>query len=143
MTTLKETIKGLAAEQAGELVKFRRHLHAHPELSFQEVQTADFVTEKLRSFGLDPISMADTGVVAYVHGKNPKKKTLALRADMDALPIAESNEVPYKSTNHGVMHACGHDVHTSSLLGTAIILKKVKDSFEGITMASGSSRRPL
>jgi amidohydrolase len=75
--------------------------------------------------------MADTGVVASVHGQNPGKRTLALRADMDALPIEESNEVPYKSTNPGVMHACGHDVHTSSLLGTANILQKVKESFQG------------
>jgi len=131
VTALKETIKEHAAGQAGELVKFRRHLHANPELSFQEVQTASFVTEKLRSFGLEPIKMADTGVVAYVHGQNPGKRTLALRADMDALPIEESNEVPYKSTNPGVMHACGHDVHTSSLLGTANILQKVKESFQG------------
>ncbi len=131
MTALKETIKEHAAGLAGELVKFRRHLHANPELSFQEVQTASFVTEKLRSFGLEPIKMADTGVVASVHGQNPGKRTLALRADMDALPIEESNEVPYKSTNPGVMHACGHDVHTSSLLGTANILQKVKESFQG------------
>jgi amidohydrolase len=131
VTALKETIKEHAAGLAGELVKFRRHLHANPELSFQEVQTASFVTEKLRSFGLEPIKMADTGVVASVHGQNPGKRTLALRADMDALPIEESNEVPYKSTNPGVMHACGHDVHTSSLLGTANILQKVKESFQG------------
>jgi len=131
LTALNQIIKEQAAAQAGELVKYRRHLHAHPELSFQEVQTASFVAEKLRSFGLKPIKMADTGVVAYVHGQNPGKKTLALRADMDALPIEESNEVPYKSTVPGVMHACGHDVHTSSLLGTANILQKIKDSFEG------------
>ncbi len=131
MTVLKETIKEQAADQASELVGLRRHLHAHPELSFKEVNTASFVAEKLRSFGLEPISIADTGIVAYIHGKNPGLKTLALRADMDALPIQETNDVPYKSTNSGVMHACGHDVHTASLLGTASILQKVRGSFEG------------
>jgi len=131
LSLLKETIKEHAAGLATELVEIRRHIHANPELSFQEVQTASFVAEKLRSFGLNPVSMADTGLVAYVHGQNPEKKTLALRADMDALPIQESNETDYKSMNPGVMHACGHDAHTSSLLGTANILQMVKDSFEG------------
>jgi amidohydrolase len=106
-------------------------LHANPELSFQEEQTANFVTECLQSFGLEPFSMAETGVVAFIKGKQPESKTLALRADMDALPIQELNEVSYKSRNEGVMHACGHDVHTASLLGAASILNQVKDQFTG------------
>jgi amidohydrolase len=125
-------IKELAAASAGELVNNRRYLHANPELSFQEVNTARFVAERLRSFGIEPQEgVADTGLVAVIRGNNPESKTIALRADMDALPILEANHVPYKSTNNGVMHACGHDAHTASLLGTAYILNQIKDSFEG------------
>ena len=129
---LKDTIKSLAAGQSEDLVTIRRHLHAHPELSFQEFETAKFVANKLREYGLDPQEgVADTGVVAYIEGKNPQSKVLALRADMDALPIQEANEVPYASKNPGIMHACGHDVHTTSLLGTANILSQVRDQFQG------------
>jgi len=110
----------------------RRHLHAHPELSYKEFETAKFVAAQLRSYGIEPTEgVATTGIVALVKGKNPDKKTIALRADMDALPIEEANNVSYKSTCPGVMHACGHDVHTSSLLGTAKILNAVKAEFEG------------
>jgi amidohydrolase len=116
----------------GEVIRMRRHLHAHPELSYQEHQTAKFVAEKLRSFGLQPQEgIAGTGVVAMIEGRNPSGKTVALRADMDALPINELSTKEYKSKNAGVMHACGHDVHTSSLLGTALILSKAKDQFSG------------
>ena len=129
---LKEKIKTLTQENAPEIVKIRRHLHAHPELSFQEHQTAKYVADTLKSFGITPTEgVADTGLVAMIEGKNPQKKVIALRADMDALPIQEENEVPYKSTHAGVMHACGHDVHTSSLLGTAYVLNLLKDHFEG------------
>jgi amidohydrolase len=125
-------IKELSAASAGELVNNRRYLHANPELSFQEFNTARFVSERLRSFGIEPQEgVADTGLVALIKGYNPESKTIALRADMDALPIVEANNVPYKSINSGVMHACGHDVHTASLLGTAYILNQVKDAFEG------------
>jgi amidohydrolase len=107
-------------------------LHANPELSFEEYKTSAFVAQKLREMGLEPQEgVAGTGVVAMVKGKNPDKKVIGLRADMDALPILEANEVPYKSKNEGVMHACGHDVHTTSLLGTARILSQLKDDFEG------------
>jgi amidohydrolase len=110
----------------------RRHLHANPELSYQEYNTVKFVAQTLRSFGIEPIEgIAVTGLMAEIKGKNPGKKTIALRADMDALPITEGNDVPYKSKNAGVMHACGHDAHTSSLLGTAKILNEVKEQFEG------------
>jgi len=127
-----DQIKSLARQCAGDLVATRRHLHAHPELSFQEFNTARFVAEKLRSLGLRPQEgIAGTGVVALVEGRNPECRTVALRADMDALPITEANDVPYKSTNPGVMHACGHDVHTASLLGVAQILSGLKEGFEG------------
>ncbi|MDH3711609.1 MAG: M20 family metallopeptidase [Cyclobacteriaceae bacterium] len=130
--SLRDTIKDLAAAQAHELVKIRRHLHANPELSFEEYQTAKYVSNKLREYGLSPQEgIATTGVVVHVEGKNPNKKVLALRADMDALPIQEANDVPYKSVNPGIMHACGHDVHTTSLLGTAKILQQVRNQFEG------------
>jgi amidohydrolase len=131
MSDLKEAVQNLAREYAPEIVQIRQHLHANPELSFQEYQTAAYVTDKLKSFGLEPVTMANTGVTALIKGKNPDKKVVALRGDMDALPITEQNEVPYKSKNEGVMHACGHDVHTSSLLGTARILSQLRDQFEG------------
>jgi len=129
---LKDRIKSLAQAYKQEVIDLRRHLHSHPELSFQEVQTAAFVAEKLKAIGITEIeSKATTGWSALIKGKNPEKKVVALRADMDALPIIEANEVPYKSQNPGVMHACGHDAHTASLLGAAKILHEVKDQFEG------------
>ena len=129
---LKEKIKHLAKDFAQDIIKNRRHLHAHPELSFEEYNTSKFVAEKLKSYGLQPKEgVAGTGIIVHIEGKNPQKKTIALRADMDALPILEANDVSYKSTNAGVMHACGHDVHTSSLLGVARILSEIKHDFEG------------
>jgi amidohydrolase len=107
-------------------------LHAHPELSYQEYNTAKFIAKQLLSFGIQVHEgIAGTGVVAIIEGKNPTKKIIALRADIDALPIQEINSKEYKSTNKGVMHACGHDVHTASLLGTAKILNQIKSQFEG------------
>src|SRR6478735_1832656 len=130
--SLVPRIKELAAKYAGDTVNDRRYLHANPELSFEEFNTCKYVAEKLRSYGIETQEgVAETGVVGIIRGKNPDKKIIALRADMDALPIIEANDVPYKSKNEGVMHACGHDVHTSSLLGSARILKEVRDSFEG------------
>jgi amidohydrolase len=132
LMSLLDRIKSLSQAYSDQVVEYRRYLHANPELSYQEFNTVKYVDEKLRSFGIHKIeSLATTGLVAEVKGKNPEKKTIALRADMDALPIVEANNVPYKSKNEGVMHACGHDVHTSSLLGTAKILNEVKDQFEG------------
>jgi amidohydrolase len=129
---LKDKIHQLSDKYNSEVIAVRRHLHANPELSFQETNTVAYVEEKLREFGITNIeSKADTGLVVIIEGKNPSKKVIALRGDMDALPIVEANDVPYKSTNPGVMHACGHDVHTSSLLGTARILNELKDEFEG------------
>jgi amidohydrolase len=129
---LKEKIQQLAKAKTEQIIHWRRHLHAHPELSFEEYKTAAFIAAQLKAIGITPQEgIAGTGLVALIEGKNPTKKTIALRADIDALPITEKNEVPYKSTNVGVMHACGHDVHTSSLLGVASILQEIKDSFEG------------
>jgi amidohydrolase len=129
--SLLEKIKSLSLSYSDEVIALRRHLHENPELSYQEFNTVKFVAQKLKSFGIDSTEVATTGLVAEIKGKNPTKKTIALRADMDALPITEANDVPYKSKNPGVMHACGHDAHTSSLLGTAKILNEVKDQFEG------------
>jgi amidohydrolase len=130
--SLLESVKKLSNEYAKEVVAVRRHLHAHPELSYQEYNTARLVAEKLTSFGLKPQEgVAKTGVIALIEGKNPSKRVIALRADLDALPIHEANNVSYKSQNPGVMHACGHDVHTSSLLGTAKILNAMRTQFEG------------
>lgn len=131
MASLLEKIKALSNSIAEETVANRHHLHMHPELSFQETATQAYVEKQLNAWGIPNSRLANTGVVGIIEGKNPGKKVVALRADMDALPITETNDVPYKSTNPGVMHACGHDVHTSSLLGTAHILQQVKDDFEG------------
>jgi amidohydrolase len=129
---LIDKIHQLSEKYKSDIIAIRRHLHAHPELSFQETNTVAYVEERLRSFGITNIeSKAKTGLVVLIEGKNPTKKVVALRGDMDALPITEANDVAYKSTNPGVMHACGHDVHTSSLLGTAKILNELKDEFEG------------
>src|SRR6267154_3723554 len=129
---LLDEIKKLSLLYVQDNVDARRHLHTNPELSYQEYQTAKFVTDKLKDLGLKPVEgIAGTGIVVLIEGRNPGKKSIALRADMDALPIEEANAVPYKSQNQGVMHACGHDVHTASLLGTAKILKEVKNQFEG------------
>ena len=129
--SLLNTIKSLSEKYSQQVVELRRHLHANPELSYQEFNTVKYVAQQLRSFGIEPTALATTGLLAEIKGKNSTMKTIALRADMDALPILETNNVSYKSTNPGVMHACGHDVHTSSLLGTAKILNEVKDQFEG------------
>lgn len=115
-----------------QVIGHRRHLHAHPELSFHEFETQKFVEQQLEAIGITAHKrMANTGVVALIEGQNPGHKTVALRADMDALPIQESNAVDYCSTVPGVMHACGHDVHTSSLLGVAGILHSLRDRFQG------------
>ncbi len=130
MDVLKK-IKSLSENYHPLVVDWRRHLHAHPELSYEEFETSAFVKSQLSAWGIPFTELATTGIVALIKGKNPTRKTVALRADMDALPITEKNEVSYKSTRKGVMHACGHDVHTSSLLGTAKILQEITDQFEG------------
>src|SRR5690606_6120574 len=119
---LLEKIKSLSEQYSDEVIESRRHLHANPELSYQEHNTVRFVSEKLKSFGI-PVKegVATTGLIAEIKGNLPGDRMIALRADMDALPINEANEKPYKSNVPGVMHACGHDAHTASLMGTARI----------------------
>ena len=128
---LKNRIQELAAGVLESTIQNRRHLHAHPELSFQEHKTVAFVAAKLDELGIAYKPMANTGLVALITGDKPSDHVVALRADMDALPIQEANEVAYKSTHAGVMHACGHDAHTASLLGTAAILQQLKAEFGG------------
>ncbi len=128
---LIKEIKQLAKQLQEKVIQTRRHLHAHPELSFQEYQTSAFIKKSLDEIGIAWQPMADTGIVALLKGGKSSDKILALRADIDALPIAETNDVNYISTNKGVMHACGHDAHTSSLLGVAEILQSVKSNFGG------------
>jgi len=129
---LSQHIRQIARRQHNHIVELRRHLHKYPEISFQEEKTAQFVQQELDRLGIPYQSgIAGTGVVALITGKGQKGKTIALRADMDALPIQEANNVPYKSVNPGIMHACGHDVHTASLLGTAAILQSIRQEFSG------------
>ena len=128
---LLEKIKALAAEGQAENISIRRHLHANPELSYQEFETCKYVQAQLTKIGIPFTVIATTGVLGIIEGKNPTTRVIALRADMDALPILEENEVEYKSKNPGVMHACGHDVHTTILLGAAKILWSVREEFEG------------
>jgi len=125
------TIKTLAQQYAPEFIAVRHHLHAHPELSYQEFETSKYVQGKLKEFGIPYEVKATTGVVGLIRGKNPDSRIIALRADMDALPILEENDLPYKSQNPGVMHACGHDVHTTCLLGAAKILQELRNEWEG------------
>src|SRR5687767_3045995 len=113
---LKERIKQLASQYAPEFIQVRNHLHQNPELSYQEFETSKFVVSHLSSWGIESKTLATTGVTALIKGNNPDRRIIALRADMDALPIKEENDVPYRSKNNGVMHACGHDVHTTCLL---------------------------
>lgn len=129
---IADKVKELAASYYNEVVEYRRDLHAYPELAFQENRTAAYIADKLEAYHIPfQKGVAKTGLVGLIKGKNPEKKVVALRADMDALPITEENEVNYKSKVDGVMHACGHDVHSASLLGTAKILSELTDEFEG------------
>ncbi len=129
---LSNKIKTLAKKSFEKVLEIRRHLHQHPELSFKEFETSKFIQAQLKEAGISfTTGYVETGIVALIKGKNPGKKTILLRADMDALPIEEKNNVSYKSANVGVMHACGHDVHSSIALGAAFILNEIKDEFEG------------
>lgn len=129
---MKMIVKNLVNDVFDNAVEIRRHLHSFPEISGQEFLTAKFVKEQLLHFGVVNISdVTETGFVAEIFGKNPEKKVVAIRADMDALPILENNNVSYKSQNEGVMHACGHDVHTANLVLCAFIFNQLKEQFEG------------
>jgi hippurate hydrolase len=126
-----QKIKALASQYAAEFVEVRHHLHANPELSYQEFETSKFIQGKLKEFAIPFEVKATTGVVGLIEGKKPGSRIVALRADMDALPIKEENDIVYKSRKEGVMHACGHDVHTTCLLGAAKILNELKTDWEG------------
>lgn len=132
MTNTISAIKALSEEYFEEVLSFRKHLHSNPELSFKEFKTADFIEEQLTKMGITDFERkAETGITFLIKGKEDNGKVVAMRADIDALPITEANDVPYKSKNEGVMHACGHDVHTSSLLGAVKILNSLRDHFSG------------
>ena len=128
---LKEEIKQLANDIRETVIGYRRHLHAHPELSFKEFETSAFIKARLDEMNIPWKPMADTGIVALIKGEKHSDRIIALRADMDALPITETNTFDFVSKNNGVMHACGHDAHTSSLLGVASILQSIKNKFGG------------
>jgi amidohydrolase len=142
---LKETIVQLARQYAEENIAIRRHLHAHPELSYQEHETSRYVQQQLQALGIPFTIKATTGVVGLIEGREPDSRVIALRADMDALPIEEENEVPYRSQQSGVMHACGHDVHTACLLGAARILQETREQWSGtikLIFQPGEERNP-
>ncbi len=137
MKDLQKKIKQLASEYLAEMIKIRRYIHQYPELSMEEYKTSDYIASKLKEYKIPyKQGIAKTGIVGIIKGTklrtpNSELRTIALRADMDALPIEEKNSVPYKSKNKGVMHACGHDVHIACLLGAAKILNELKDQFSG------------
>ena len=127
---IHEIITKRSIELFEKVVGYRNHMHKYPEISFQEHNTMKFVSDTLTNLGIQhEKGVGDTGVVAFISGKNnaPNESCIGLRSDLDALPIQEENNVDYKSTVDGVMHACGHDVHTSILLGVAEILNELKD----------------
>lgn len=129
---LKEKINNLSEKYYSRVVEIRQHIHKHPELSFHEEKTAAYVSTVLDSLNIKyKKGIAGNGIVGVIEGKNPEKKCIALRADMDALPIEEKSNVSYKSVNNGVMHACGHDAHTASLLGVLMVINELKNEFEG------------
>lgn len=127
-----ETLRAAAAEGRAEWSRIRRHIHQHPELSFEEHQTAAFISSLLSEWGIaHQTGIAGTGISGVLEGRSPGRRCIAVRAELDALPIPEANEVPYKSRREGVMHACGHDVHSTCLLGLLRILSQHKDEWEG------------
>ena len=116
----RELIQEQAKKIAPLATEWRRHIHAHPELSYQEFETCAFVQARLSEMGIRHEVIATTGVVGIIEGKDPQSRIIALRADMDALPILEENDLPYKSTKPGIMHACGHDTHVAILMTVTI-----------------------
>ncbi|MEQ8365026.1 MAG: M20 family metallopeptidase [Cyclobacteriaceae bacterium] len=146
MSEIIEKIKNLSNKFFPKIQEIRHHLHAHPELSFEEVNTANFIESELHKLGFTETQrVANTGISFIIKGNGKSDKVIALRADIDALPITEANEVSYKSTNTGVMHACGHDVHTSSLLGAIMIFKELQAELDGdikIIFQPGEERLP-
>jgi len=141
-----DKIKQLSSEYFKEINEIREYLHANPELSFKEHNTSKHVQQKLTEYGIEfQAGYVETGIIGLIKGKNSTSKSIALRGDMDALPILEENEAAYCSSNKGVMHACGHDVHTACLLGAAKILKQLENEFEGtikLIFQPGEERLP-
>jgi len=132
---IKSKIQQLVAHYTAYVTHCYRTIHANPELSFCEYETAAFVCSELDKMGIEYRNgIAGTGVLGIIKGKNPDKKTIALRADMDALPVCEAVDIAWKSKNENVMHACGHDVHTACLMGAAQVLNAIRDDFEGTVL---------
>ncbi|MCY4160063.1 MAG: M20 family metallopeptidase [Bacteroidetes bacterium] len=131
MNSLKQHIRKVAESLKPRVVRIRREIHRNPELSFREHATSALICRELEDAGIPhSAGIAGTGVVAHIQGTMPGP-TILLRADMDALPIHEQTDLPYASNNAGIMHACGHDLHTASLLGTALILQDLRNKFAG------------
>ncbi|MCU4157497.1 amidohydrolase [Carboxylicivirga sp. A043] len=129
---MKARIKELTKQYLSQIIEIRRHIHQNPELSFEEHQTSAYIQEQLDKMSIPyKAGFVKTGIIAYLKGKNPDKRTIALRADMDALPIQESGSLEFTSRNEGVMHACGHDAHSAALLGAAMVLNELKNEWEG------------
>ena len=123
-------IKELAEKYESYIIERRRYYHQHPEVSEKEYATSDEIEKELKSMGIETQRYERPGVAAIIHGGKPGK-TVALRADIDALPIEEQADVPFRSLNKGIMHACGHDTHIAMLLGAAKILSEIKNDLEG------------
>ena len=129
---MKAHIQKILNQQKEFIRNTYRHLHAHPELSFEEHETAAFICRQLENMQIPYRSgIAGTGILARIEGRNPEKRCIALRADMDALPVCENVNIDWKSKNENVMHACGHDAHTACLLGAAAVLNEIRNDFEG------------
>lgn len=136
MRIQKAEIKSLSSEIQNAVIAIRRHIHANPELSNEEQKTADFISKKLTEWKIPhSTKIAGNGICVLLEGELPGEKVIAIRGELDALPIIEKNEVNYKSCNDGVMHACGHDVHTAALLGTLRILQQLKSKWGGTIKA--------
>lgn len=132
---MKNIVSELSARLEPEILVFYKHLHQHPELSFEEKETSAYVADILKTAGI-PFKdhIGGYGILARIEGKNPGERIIGLRADMDALPIDEETDLPYKSCRKGVMHACGHDAHTACMLGCALLLNSIRDKFEGTVL---------
>ena len=126
---IETKIKSIALKNREKIIKIRRQIHSNPELAFKEYKTSKLIKEELNKLNIEYINIAGTGVLATIKGKNNGGKTILLRADMDALPIKEENDLEFKSINDN-MHACGHDAHVSWLLGTAMILNDIKEELK-------------
>ena len=132
INNLKSAIEKISNEIFDDVVSFRKWIHKHPELSFQEKKTSEFICSILKKNDIRfTKNIGGYGIVAVIEGKKSSSRVIGFRADMDALPIIEENDIDYKSVNHGIMHACGHDVHSSILLGVAIIVNKLKENLIG------------